>query len=112
MNNSTCLYDIAPQYDKMLAEMITMTKDTTLTIRLNKEIKSQAAKVAAGMGIDLATAINMFLVQIIKTDRLPFVPTGESELDQSLNDENAGRVSKPFNNASSLLDGALRDKSK
>ncbi|KRK87669.1 hypothetical protein FC99_GL000791 [Levilactobacillus koreensis JCM 16448] len=53
-----------------------MSKDTTLTIRLNKNVKSKAAKVASGMGLDLSTAVNMFLVEISKTNKLPFTPTG------------------------------------
>ncbi|KRL16921.1 hypothetical protein FD12_GL002437 [Lentilactobacillus rapi DSM 19907 = JCM 15042] len=112
VKNNAELYDVAPQYDNMWVEAIRMTKDTTLTIRLDKTVKAQAAKVAAGMGIDLATAINMFLVQIIKTDELPFVPTGQSELKKSMDDEKAERVSKTFDNADDLLDDALKDKTK
>lgn len=28
------------------------------------------------MGIDLSTAVNMFLVELSKTNKLPFTPTG------------------------------------
>lgn len=53
-----------------------MPKDTTLTIRLNKNVKDHASKVASGMGLDLSTAVNMFLVELAKTNKLPFTPTG------------------------------------
>lgn len=53
-----------------------MSKNATLTIRLNKEVKDHAAKVASGMGLDLSTAVNMFLVELSKTNKLPFTPTG------------------------------------
>lgn len=64
-----------------------MSKDTTLTIRLNKEIKEHAARVASGMGLDLSTAVNMFLVEISKTNKLPFTPTGDPEFPDIWNDD-------------------------
>ena len=56
-----------------------MSKNTTLTIRLNKEIKQHAAKVISDMGLDLSTAINVFLVEISKTNKLSFTPTSDPE---------------------------------
>lgn len=53
-----------------------MAKNTTLTVRLNKDVKESATKVVSGMGLDLSTAINMFLVELSKTNKLPFTPTG------------------------------------
>ncbi|WP_171000732.1 type II toxin-antitoxin system RelB/DinJ family antitoxin [Lactiplantibacillus pingfangensis] len=64
-----------------------MSKDTTLTIRLNKDVKAHASEVAAGMGIDLSTAVNMFLVELTKTNELPFVPTGKSNFPDIWNDD-------------------------
>ncbi|BDZ31946.1 type II toxin-antitoxin system RelB/DinJ family antitoxin [Lactiplantibacillus sp. WILCCON 0030] len=64
-----------------------MLKDTTLTIHLNKEIKEQASEVVAGMGIDLSTAVNMFLVELTKTNELPFVPTGKQDFPDIWNDD-------------------------
>lgn len=56
--------------------MSVLSKNTTLTIRLNKDVKEHAAKVASGMGLDLSTVVNMFLVELNKTNKLPFTPTG------------------------------------
>lgn len=63
-----------------------MSKNTTLTIRLNKDVKEHAAKVASGMGLDLSTAVNMFLVEISKTNKLPFTPTGNPDFPDIWND--------------------------
>jgi DNA-damage-inducible protein J len=86
----------------MSVEVTSMTKDTTITIRLNKDIKAQATKVAEGMGIDLSTAINMFLVQITKTNELPFVPTGDSKYPDIWNDD--PEEIKKFNDEIGLMD--------
>lgn len=64
-----------------------MSKNTTLTIRLNKDVKAQAAEVTAGMGIDLSTAVNMFLIEIAKTNQLPFIPTGKPNFPDIWNDD-------------------------
>ena len=71
----------------MFVEVMTLSKDTTLTIRLNKDIKEHASEVVAGMGIDLSTAVNMFLVELTKTNQLPFVPTGKSNFPDIWNDD-------------------------
>jgi len=53
-----------------------MDKQTTLTIRLNQDVKETAIKVAADMGLDIDTVINLFLTELVRTNRLPFNPTG------------------------------------
>ncbi len=39
------------------------------------------------MGIDLSTAVNMFLVEISKTNKLPFTPTGEPNFPEIWHDD-------------------------
>ncbi|WP_203637631.1 type II toxin-antitoxin system RelB/DinJ family antitoxin [Levilactobacillus wangkuiensis] len=53
-----------------------MDKQTTLTIRLNQDVKKAALKVVADMGLDIDTVINLFLAELVRTNRLPFNPTG------------------------------------
>ena len=48
--------------------------NTTMTIRTNKEIKEQAQALFADLGMDLSTAVNLFLRQSVKEDALPFRP--------------------------------------
>ena len=45
-----------------------------MTIRTNKEIKEQAQALFADLGMDLSTAVNLFLRQSVKEDALPFRP--------------------------------------
>ncbi|NLR10425.1 MULTISPECIES: type II toxin-antitoxin system RelB/DinJ family antitoxin [Lactobacillaceae] len=56
-----------------------MSKETTLNVHLNKDVKERAAKVARGMGLDLNTVVNLFLVEMSNTNQLPFTPTGYSK---------------------------------
>ena len=51
--------------------------DTTLTIRTNKDIKDQAQALFAELGLDMTTAINMFLRQAVREDGLPFAARKE-----------------------------------
>lgn len=46
--------------------------DTSMTIRMNKEIKQQAQQIFANLGMDMTTAINIFLRQAIYYKGLPF----------------------------------------
>jgi DNA-damage-inducible protein J len=46
-------------------------KSTTLQIRIDKETKDQAQKVLAEMGLDMSSAIKLFLRNIIITESIP-----------------------------------------
>ena len=48
------------------------TNDITMTIRTNKEVKAQAAALFNDLGLDMSTAINMFLRKAVREDRIPF----------------------------------------
>ncbi|MFT8592142.1 MAG: type II toxin-antitoxin system RelB/DinJ family antitoxin [Bifidobacterium sp.] len=47
---------------------------TTIAIRTDEETKREAQKLFKSMGMDMSTAINMFLRQTISEHRLPFRP--------------------------------------
>ena len=49
-----------------------MRMDTRVQVRSNKELKDQATELLEGMGLDLTTAVNMMLKQIVNERRLPF----------------------------------------
>lgn len=49
-----------------------MKSNTSMTIRLNKSIKQQAQQLFSDLGIDMTTAINLFLRQSIQNNGLPF----------------------------------------
>lgn len=46
----------------------------TLQIRLDDELKEKAQTVAADMGMELSSAIRIFLAQMVKENGLPFRP--------------------------------------
>jgi DNA-damage-inducible protein J len=48
---------------------------TTLNIRIEENIKNKANKTLSSLGIDMTTAVKMFLNQVITENGLPFTPT-------------------------------------
>ncbi len=43
-----------------------------LQVRTDDKLKKQAQKILKGMGLDLSTAVNMYLYQIVSTESIPF----------------------------------------
>lgn len=48
---------------------------STTTIRIDDTLKQQASALYESMGMSLSTAINVFLRQSVREQRLPFQPT-------------------------------------
>ncbi len=48
---------------------------TTLNIRIEEKIKNKANKTLSSLGLDMSTAVKMFLNQVITENGLPFTPT-------------------------------------
>ena len=46
--------------------------DTSMTIRMNREIKQEAQEIFSSLGMDMTTAINVFLRQAIRFRGFPF----------------------------------------
>ncbi|MBQ3426761.1 MAG: type II toxin-antitoxin system RelB/DinJ family antitoxin [Clostridia bacterium] len=56
------------------------------TIRIDKDVKAEASELLKELGLDMSTAVNMFLHQLILRNGLPFsvtVPSREQELLES-----------------------------
>ena len=49
-----------------------MKNNTSMTIRTDREIKQQAQQIFSDLGMDMSTAINVFLRQVIKYNGFPF----------------------------------------
>ncbi len=80
---------------------------TSMSIRLDSEVKEQAQQVFSNLGMDMTTAINIFLRQAIQYQGLPFdVRLDENrrllevltDLDQNRN------MSQPFESVSDLME--------
>lgn len=46
--------------------------NVSINIRIDKDIKKQAQKLFSEFGLDMTTAINMFLRQAIREQKIPF----------------------------------------
>lgn len=57
---------------------------STLTIRVDEELKREASEVAAYYGLDLSTATRAFYAQMVRTHRIPLTFTPEEPNDESL----------------------------
>ncbi|WP_158727544.1 type II toxin-antitoxin system RelB/DinJ family antitoxin [Levilactobacillus enshiensis] len=64
-----------------------------ISIRIDRDRKEAAQKVFNEMGLDLGTAINMFLAQSIRDQALPFQPSVYGQrLSQALKEAAKGDV--------------------
>jgi len=78
-----------------------------MSIRLDSEVKEQAQQVFNNLGMDMTTAINIFLRQAIQYQGLPFdVRLDENrKLLEALTDLNQNRnMSQPFESVSDLME--------
>ena len=84
---------------------------TSMSIRLDSEVKEQAQQVFNNLGMDMTTAINIFLRQAIQYQGLPFdVRLDENrKLLEVLTDLDQNRnMSQSFESVSDLMED-LRD---
>ena len=49
--------------------------NTTVNVRLDRKIKTAASKTLSGLGLDMSTAVKMFLYQVVTEQGIPFTPT-------------------------------------
>lgn len=48
---------------------------TTINVRIEKKLKQQASKTLSEVGLDLSSAIKVFLTQVVHDKGLPFRPS-------------------------------------
>ena len=80
---------------------------TSMSIRLDSEVKEQAQQVFSNLGMDMTTAINIFLRQAIQYQGLPFdVKIDENrKLLQVVTDVEQNRnMSQSFESVSDLME--------
>jgi DNA-damage-inducible protein J len=54
--------------------METKSKDVRLSIRIDSQLRQDASEVFEAMGLDMTTAVRMFLKQSVADNALPFRP--------------------------------------
>lgn len=47
--------------------------NSTISIRVNETLKEQAQSLFKELGMDMSTAVNIFLTQTVREQRIPFV---------------------------------------
>jgi DNA-damage-inducible protein J len=57
---------------------------TNLNIRVDAGVKQRAAELFSNLGLDMTTAVEMFLRQSLTENGIPFKPAAGKSLDQKL----------------------------
>ncbi len=82
-------------------------------ISIDAEVKKQAQELFAQLGMDLSTAVNIFLRQSIRSQSIPFMITAEVPNEETRraieNARNGVGLSKGFNSVSELMEDLYAD---
>lgn len=83
-----------------------MKADASITIRMNKSVKQQAQKLFADLGIDMSSAINLFIKQAIFQNGLPFEVSRKPNTVTlfAIEDADNGKLEGDFQCMTELLD--------
>jgi len=84
-----------------LFEVIEMAN---VSFRTDDETKAQAAELFRDLGLDMSTAINMFLRQSIVSNGIPFTPRRESPTNALSRAEVESRSGASFRNVAELME--------
>ena len=80
---------------------------TNLTIRVDDNVKKQSQLILSNLGMDLSSAINIFLRQVILKEGIPFIidsGTVNKETYEAMKDAYQGNhLSEGFNSAKSVI---------
>ena len=79
-----------------------------MTIRMDNEIKQQAQSLFADLGLDMSTAINLFLRQALQCRGLPFSIQLNRQFNkttvEAINCADNMELNGPFSSVSELMD--------
>lgn len=86
--------------------MTKMRADASVTIRMNKSIKQQAQKLFADLGIDMSSAVNLFIKQAIFQNGLPFEVSKKPNAVtlSAIEDADNGKLKGDLQGTAELLD--------
>jgi len=82
-----------------------MTAKTSMTIRTDRDVKMQAQHLFSNLGLDMSTAINLFLRQSIQHQGLPFDITLRQPNQTTLKaiEESYNKTNKSFDSVDELM---------
>lgn len=86
---------------------------SSINIRVDDDIKAQAQELFASLGMDMSTAMNIFLRQAIAFGGIPFTirqPRYNNETEQAMFEAHNGiNLSKPYSSVSELREALNAD---
>lgn len=86
---------------------------TSMTIRMNREVKEQSQALFKSLGLDMTTAINMFLRQSLMHKGLPFAVTLPEANEHTLAALKVAEEDKvvygPFNSVDEVMESLNAD---
>lgn len=89
---------------------------SAINVNVDTKIKEEATSILKGLGLNMSTAINMFLAQVVKRDGIPFEvrnPKPSKEMLQALKEAEdimSGKVQVPgYTNREDLKKALLSD---
>ncbi|KFI97435.1 type II toxin-antitoxin system RelB/DinJ family antitoxin [Bifidobacterium stellenboschense] len=80
-----------------------MTDTATISFRTDPQVKRQAKALYESMGLDLSTALNMFLRQSITDNGMPFRATRENPVNAEARRQADAREGATFDSVDALM---------
>ena len=81
---------------------------TNLNIRIDADLKKQAEQIFNELGLNMSTALTVFLRQTVRSNGIPFdlrLETPNEETRSAINDVNLNHnMSKPFHSVKALME--------
>ncbi|MDD3150761.1 MAG: type II toxin-antitoxin system RelB/DinJ family antitoxin [Candidatus Gastranaerophilales bacterium] len=85
---------------------------TAISIRIDSKLKNKAGKTLSAIGLDMSSAVKIFLNQVVTEKGLPFTPSVRSaseiraEWDKSINE--ALKSGKKYKNSDDLIKDLMK----
>ena len=92
-----------------------MATTSMVHVRMDEQIKAQAAETLAAMGLSISDAVRVFLMRVIAEKQMPFalkVPNAETRAAMAEADEITRKRRARFSNAVELFDDLEKNSSK
>ncbi|MDE7292246.1 MAG: type II toxin-antitoxin system RelB/DinJ family antitoxin [Treponemataceae bacterium] len=76
---------------------------TSMTIRMNKDVKLQAQSIFSAIGMDMTTAVNVFLRKAIQCNGFPFSVTIETPNATTMAAMDSDEIYGPFDSVKDMM---------
>jgi len=86
---------------------------TTINIRIDEDLKKKATKTFASLGLDMSSAVKLFLYQTIKENGLPFHPTNNPKAIRAMWDKEVAdtlKNGKSYTSTKEMFDDIIKGK--